>query len=48
MIFDISLTSVGGVSSGTVLVQDIWSRLTSVEDVDARPRSWEGGKLVAM
>ena len=29
-----------------VSVQDIWSGSTSVEDVDARPRSWEGNDLV--
>ena len=51
-IFDPGPTYVGGVLLGTVLVQYIWSGLTSVEDVGAptkvlgglRPCDYVGGK----
>ena len=43
-IFDPGPTYVGGVLLGTVLVQYIWSGLTSVEDVDA-PTKVLGGLL---
>ena len=47
MIFGPRSTYVGKVWLGTVLVQDIWSGLASVEDIDYQPRSREGDELVA-
>ena len=52
MIFGPRPTSVGGVWSGTVWVQDIWSGSTSVEDLDAltkvsgglQPYGYVGGR----